>query len=255
MGLLLDIVYATGLVVSSPLWLYRMARYGRYRADIGQRFGAVPISYSRQPVIWIHGVSLGEINAARTLVDELHSQLPDYRIAISTTTATGMEAAKRLFAPDHIVFRWPLDFSFASARALARLAPELVVLMEGEAWPNFLAACNRRSIPAIIVNARMSEGKGFPRYKKLGPIATKLFNRLTAICTQQQTYLEMYRQLGVSDEKLFVTGMLKFDSAEVAGYIAGQDELADAMGISPDDKLIVAGGTGPGEEQYLPASL
>ena len=251
MGVLLDIIYAAGLAATSPIWLYKMICQGRYRRDIGERFGAAPIRYSLQPIIWIHGVSLGEINAARTLVDELHSQLPDYQVVISTTTDTGMSAARRLFAPDHTVFRWPLDFTWAVHRALNRVRPGLVVLMEGEVWPNFLAACNRRGIPVAVVNGRMSPDKGYPGYRKLGALAGRLFNRLTAIGAQDDTYADRYRTLGIHPDKIHVTGMIKFDTVEVADALAGQEELAAALAIGGEDELIVAGGTGPGEEKIL----
>jgi len=251
MGILLDILYASGLVAMSPVWLYRMFRHGRYRRDTAQRFGAVPIRFGLQPTIWIHGVSLGEVNAARTLVEELHSQLPDYRVVVSSTTDTGMAAAKKLFVADHLVFRWPLDFTFAVRRALGRVRPDLVVLIEGEAWPNFLAACNRRGIPVVIVNGRMSADKGYPRYRRLGGFAGKLFNRLTAIGVQDESYAEMFRTLGVDADRIHVTGMVKFDTAVVSDRIDGADAMGEAMGVTGGDKLIVAGGTGPGEEKLL----
>ncbi len=251
MSVLLDIVYAAGLVAASPIWLYRMIRHGRYRRGIAQKFGASPIRYGLQPIIWIHGVSLGEVNAARTLVAEIHRQLPDYRVVVSSSTDTGMAAAERLFAPDHTVFAWPLDFTAAVARAMDRVRPALVVLMEGEVWPNFLAACNRRSIPAVVVNARMSADKGYPRYKRLGGFATRLFNRLTAIGAQDEAYAERFRSLGIAPEKIHVTGMLKFDTAEAADSVPGQEALAAALGIAEGDQLIVAGGTGDGEEAQL----
>ena len=252
-GILLDIVYFVALVATSPIWLYRMIRHGRYRSDLGQRLGAAPRRYGLQPIIWVHGVSLGEINAARTLVAELHSQLPDYRVVVSSTTDTGMAAAGRLFAEDHLVFRWPLDFSLAVRRAVDRIDPALVVLMEGEVWPNFLTACARRRppVPVVVVNARMSADKGYPGYKKLGPLAAKLFNGITAFGVQDESYAERYRELGVEPGRLHMTGMMKFDTAGTADRIDGQEALAVALGIGPDQKLIVAGGTGPGEEQIL----
>ncbi len=226
MGILLDILYFWTLVLTSPIWLYRMIHHGRYRTDWAQRLGKVPMRYGLQPVIWIHGVSLGEINAARMLVAEMHGQLPDFRIVISSTTATGMAAARRLFAPGHKVFRWPMDFTSCVRRALNRLRPDLVVLIEGEAWPNFLAACNRRDIPAVIVNGRMSPNKGYPRYKMLGRFAAKLFNRLAAIGVQDEVYAERFIELGVAAEKVHLTGMMKFDSVPVADLVGGQEELA-----------------------------
>ncbi|MBS3820541.1 MAG: hypothetical protein GVY16_08900 [Planctomycetes bacterium] len=250
MGILLDIAYGATLLVCWPIWLYRMIKHGRYRTDWHQRFGAAPVSYGLQPTIWIHGVSLGEINAARTLVQELHSQLPHCRIVISSTTETGMAAAERLYAPDHTVFRWPLDFTWAVRKAIRRVQPKLVVLMEGEAWPNFLHECNCRDIPAVIVNGRISPDKGYPRYRKLGRIAAKLFNRLSAIGVQDERYAEMFLDLGVDACKLHLTGMMKFDTVEIADDLPGQDALAAALGLG-DRPLWVAGGTGPGEEQHV----
>jgi len=250
-GILLDAVYSIALLATGPIWLYRMIRHGRYRSGWRERLGAAPVRYGLQPIIWIHGVSLGEINAARTLVDELHGQLPDYRLVLSSTTDTGMAAARRLFGHDHLVFHWPLDFTFAVRRALDRLRPDLVVLMEGDVWPNFLAACNARKVPAVVVNARLGADKGYPRYKKLGPLAGKLFNRLSAIGVQDEIYAERFRSLGVMDDKLHVTGMMKFDTAQVADSIEGAEALAAAMGIDARQKLIVAGGTGAGEEKII----
>ena len=250
-GIVLDFVYALGLLVSSPMWLYRMICHARYRSDIGQRFGAVPTRYGLQPTLWVHGVSLGEVNAARPIVDELHSQLPDYRVVVSTTTETGMEAARKHFAPSHIVFRWPFDFTFAVRRALRRMRPALVVLMEGEVWPNFLAECNRRGVPVVVVNGRMSPDKGYPRYRKLGPLARKLFNRLGAIGVQDESYAERFRALGVDADKVHVTGMIKFDSVEVSDGVSGQEPLAAAMALGEGGRLLVAGGTGPGEEEIV----
>jgi len=228
-----------------------MVRHGRYRAGIGQKLGAAPVRYGLQPTIWVHAVSLVDVNAARAVVVELHRQLPDYRVVVSTTTDTGMAAARRHFGKDHMVFFWPMDFSLAVGRALRRIRPALVVLMEGETWPNFLAACNRRGIPAVIVNGRLSPDKGYPRYRKLGPLAARLFNRLAAIGAQTEQYAELWRSLGVDAEKVHVTGMLKYDSAVVADRLDGQDDLAAALGVCADDKLIVAGGAGPGEEKLL----
>ena len=251
MGILLDVIYAVALLVLSPWWLYRMIRHGRYCDGLGERFGASPIRYGLQPVIRLHGVSLGEVNGLASVVRELHAQLPDYRLVISTSTDTGMGAARRLFAPTHTVLRWPLDFTLVVRRAINRVRPDLVVLMEGDIWPNFLTACNRRKIPVVVVNGRMSPDKGYPGYKKLGPLAGMLFNRLTAIGVQNEAYADCFRKLGTQSDKIRVTGMLKFDTVEVADNLPGQDDLAGALGIDPADRLIVAGGTGPGEEKML----
>lgn len=251
MGYVLDILYGIALVASSPAWLYRMLRHGRYRQGLAERLGKAPQRYGLQPVIWIHGVSVGEVRATRLLVEELHRQLPDYRVIISSTTDTGMEQARKLFHPAHKVFQWPLDFTWAVGRALDRSRPDLVVLMEGEAWPNFLAACQHRNIPTVIVNARMSPDKGFPRYRKLGRLAGGLFNRLTAIGVQDEQYIDLYLQLGVEASKLHLTGMMKYDAVQLDESSSSAEELARALGLDEKAPLWVAGGTGPGEESIL----
>lgn len=246
----LDALYLGGLVVSSPVWLYKMIRHGRYRKGIGQRLGAAPIRYGRQPIIWVYGVSLGEIRAAELLVKELHSQLPDYRVVVSSWTDTGLSEAQRLFAPDHKVFARPLDFSLAVSRCLSRLRPDLVVLIEGDLWPNFLRACNRRNVPVVVVNGRMSVDKGYPRYKKMGQLAPKwLFNRLSAIGVQNEDYARRFVELGTDASRVHVTGMMKFDRG-VSDHVDGQEALAAALGLG-DAPLIVAGGTGVGEEKLV----
>jgi len=251
MALLMDFLYLAALVVTSPMWLYRMIRHGRYRSDIGQRFGKVPVRHGLQPVIWIHAVSLGEVNGIRMLVAELASQLPDYQIVVSTTTATGMARARELFAPKRTVFRFPMDFSLAVRRAFRRLRPDLVILMEGEIWPNFLARANARDVPVVLVNGRMSADKGYPRYRLIAPVVKRLFNRLTVLAVQDQVYADRFIGLGTDPGKVRVTGTMKFDTAAVADRVDGAEALAEAVGLGAADRLIVAGGTGPDEERML----
>ena len=250
-GWILNLGYALALLASSPVWLARMVRYGKYRRDWSQRLGKAPKRYGLQPVIWIHGVSVGEVSAARQLVAQLHEQLPDFRVAVSSTTDTGVAAARRLFAPDHQVFRWPADFTFTVARALDRLAPSMVILMEGDVWPNFVRTCRRRDIPVVVVNGRIGPHKGYPRYKRIRPLAAGLFNSLTAIGVQHEAYADLYRALGVRNDKLHVTGMVKYDTADLGDRVAGQEELAAAVGLKAGEKLLVAGGTGAGEEKIV----
>lgn len=249
--LLIDLAYVLALAAFSPVLLYRMIRHGRYRSDLGQRLGALPVRHGLQPRIWIHAVSLGEINGVRALVDHLAAELPSHQILISSTTATGIARARQLFEPGRVVFRFPLDFSLAMRRAFRRLRPDLVVLMEGEIWPNLLIEANRRRVPVVLVNGRMSRDKGYPRYRLARPVASWMFNKLTRLAVQDESYAERFVALGTDPAKVVVTGTMKFDTAEVADRVAGQDELAAALGVADGDRLIVAGGTGPGEEELL----
>ena len=251
MRFILDFAYLIGLVLAIPFIAYRVIRHGRYRGQLAGRLGKIPRRNSDATTIWIHGVSLGEINASRSIVEQLNQQIPDCKILISTSTDTGLAQAKKLYANEHTVFTWPLDFSLVVSRALDRAKPDAVILMEGEAWPNFLAACNKRNIPSVVVNGRISPNKGYPRYKKLGKIATNLFNSLTVIGVQDKIYADLFLSLGVNPEKVVVTGMLKYDTISVADQVPGAAELAKTFKISDDDNLFVAGGTGPEEEKII----
>ncbi|MFW6153957.1 MAG: 3-deoxy-D-manno-octulosonic acid transferase [Planctomycetota bacterium] len=247
----LDILYALGLVAAGPVWLARMIRHKRYRTGWPERLGRAPVCGGGRPVIWIHAVSLGEVNGIRALVDELAAQVPDHPIVISSTTDTGLARARALFAPRREVFQFPLDFSWAVRRAFDRVDPALVVLMEGEMWPNFLACANRRGVPVVVVNGRMSENKGYPRYRKVRPLAKRLFNRLTVLAVQDEVYAERFIDLGADPRRVTVTGMMKFDTVDTSDAVAGADALAAALGLSTGDRLVVAGGTGPGEESMV----
>ena len=251
MKFILDILYFLGLLLYSPVIILKSIFHGRYRKGHLHRLGLSPRSHGLQPAIWIHGVSVGEINATRPLVREIHSQLPDYRVVISTTTDTGMETALRIYGRRYTIFRWPLDFSWSTSLALSRVKPDLVVLMEGEVWPNFLANCNRRNIPVMVANGRISPDKGYPRYKMLGSIATRMFNRLSAIGVQDEIYAEKFISLGMDEKKIHLTGMLKFESIDISDTVEGQDEMATALGLQEHRQLLVAGGTGNDEEGMI----
>ncbi len=154
--ILLDLIYALLLLLLAPKLLYRILRQGRYRHGWKERLGFVPVRSNDQPCIWIHAVSVGEVNAITTLVNELHQVLPQFEIVISSTTDTGMARAKGLYGHTHRVFFFPLDFSSSVKRAFNRLHPQLCVMMELEVWHNFTAAAKKRSIPVIVVNGRVS---------------------------------------------------------------------------------------------------
>ncbi|MFC1782519.1 3-deoxy-D-manno-octulosonic acid transferase [Planctomycetota bacterium] len=249
--ILLDIIYILLMVLLTPFVLYRMIAKGRYRRGWKERFGFVPPRSSDQPCIWIHAVSLGEINAIGSLVKQLHKTLPQYEIVISSTTDTGIARAKKLYSLSHQVFFFPLDFSFAVRRAFQRLRPRLCVLMELELWHNFSVIAQKHNIPLVIANGRISSSKGFPRYKKIAPLARPMFRRLSLVLAQDETYAQRFRFLGTSAEKVKVVGLLKYDTAEVTDKVGGVDELARSLNLSPDQMLWVAGSTGPDEEQII----
>ncbi|MBN2212089.1 MAG: 3-deoxy-D-manno-octulosonic acid transferase [Sedimentisphaerales bacterium] len=224
-----------------------MAFQNRYRTGWKERFGFVRPRHNDRPCIWIHAVSMGEINAISTLVEQLRRVIPEFEIIISTTTDTGMARAKKLYGQTHRVFFYPWDFSFAVRRALKRLHPQLVILMELEVWHNFTAVARQLNIPVMVANGRISTGKGFKRYKPLARLVRGMFGRLFLVLAQDEEYARRFRFLGVPAEKIKVVGSLKYDTAEITDTVAGADELAQQLRII-DQRLWVVGSTGPGEE-------
>ncbi len=255
MGVLIDLVYLLVALISSPIWLVRMIRTGKIRTDWPGRFGrARPMPAAERPRVLLHGVSVGEVNAVRKLVDVLAEPPIGAQIVVSATTNTGSDRARRLFAAQHDVVRYPLDFSFAVNRFLDALRPDVVVLAELEVWPNFLRAAARRQIGVCVVNGRLT-ARSARAYRLLRPLLKPFFRRLSFAAVQNEAYARRFGAMGVPADQTFITGTMKWDTAEIADQVQGADELAEAMGIDRSRPLVVAGSTAPGEHELLIAAV
>lgn len=238
------------LLVSSPLWLFRILTTQKYRQGLPERLGRlhhrVLDAAKRPSVIWVHAVSVGEVLAASRLIDELQKAAPEYRVLISTTTRTGQELARAKFGEER-VFYFPLDFGFVIRRYLDALRPALVVLMETEFWPNFLGTCRERGIPVAVVNARISD-RSYPRYLRLGVFWRRILPALTLALAQTEEDRSRLVAIGVPAERVSVTGNLKFDVRTAQPADATTALLAH---LPPEGILLVAGSTLQGEESLL----
>ena len=143
MSRLVDVGYAFGALAYAPALLYQIAVQKKHRGAWGERFGGVPRRASERPCVWIHAVSVGEVNATRRVTAQLREAVPDADVVISTTTDTGYAQARTLY-PELTVFRYPLDFSVVVRRVMDRIRPTLIVLMELEVWYNLLAIADWR---------------------------------------------------------------------------------------------------------------
>jgi 3-deoxy-D-manno-octulosonic-acid transferase len=245
----LDLLYLLAAAAYSPIVIYRVIRHKRYRTGWAQRFGKVTRRNPAKKCIWLHAVSVGEINAARTIVKELENRFGDHEIVISTTTDTGFARANTLFGERLRVFYFPLDFSWIMCRAFGNIRPAICLLMELEVWPNFVQTAQQLNIPVIVVNGRMSD-KSFSGYRKIKPIAKKIFREISLILAQTDQYAQRFKEIGAPDEKVIVTGSLKYDTAQITDKVEGADVLAAQLNIS-NKRLWVAGATGPGEEKII----
>jgi 3-deoxy-D-manno-octulosonic-acid transferase len=193
---------------------------------------------------------VGEANAARVVVDRLQEAYPAYEMVVSTTTDTGFARARQLFADHCTVIYFPLDFSWVMARAFRRLRPRLCLLMELEVWPNFVKTARRHRVPVVVVNGRISDSS-YRTYRRFHWFLQGTFANLDLALVQTHEYAERFVSLGCAEERVFVTGSLKYDTAQMEDRIAGAEVIARQLRFQPNDRIWVAGGTGDGEEALL----
>ena len=250
MRFVIDFVYLLAVIAYSPMVVYRMARHKRYRVGWAQRFGKI---IRKDPAlkkcIWLHAVSVGEVNATKTIVKELENRFGDIEIVMSTTTDTGFARAANLFGDRLQVFYFPLDFSWIMRRAFRNIRPSVCLLMELEVWPNFTQIARQLNIPVVVVNGRISDSS-FSKYKMIKPVVKRIFQKVSLILAQTDEYAGRFKKIGCPAERVIVTGSLKYDTAQIADKIEGADALAAQLNIDDED-LWVAGGTGPGEEKII----
>ena len=184
---LYSILLFVGLVVSAPWWLLEMLRHGKYRVGLGERLGRVPdrlISRVAANTIWIHAVSVGEVLAISRVGDELQTQLPGWRIVVSTTTDTGQKLARERFGENN-VFYFPIDLPFAVRAYLQALRPKLLVLAESEFWPNLLRWTRLSGAAVAVVNARVSD-RSLPGYMRFRETAKRVMQNVQLFLTQSE---------------------------------------------------------------------
>jgi 3-deoxy-D-manno-octulosonic-acid transferase len=252
------------LALTSPLWLVRMARHGKYRAGLAERLGRVPrrvltkVGPSR--TIWVHAVSVGEVLAVAGLVHQMRQALSDWRVVVSTTTATGQKLARDKFG-EADVFYFPLDFAFAIRPYLRALRPELIVLAETELWPNFLRLNAQAGAEIAVVNARISD-RSFPRYRALRALVHPMLANISMFLTQTAEDSRRLIEIGAGPARVQVGGNLKFDvklpaqAPIVSRLKAATGEGGSAPGTFENradagHHVIVCGSTVEGEEPLV----
>ena len=252
MPLLFDLLYVLALLLLLPWLAWRSATTGRYRHGLAAKLlGHVRIhNPEAKPVIWFHGVSVGEIHLLGVVVAAFRKRHPNWFVAVSSTTDTGLDEARKRFA-DCAVVPFPFDFSWACDNALSAIRPDLVVLAESELWPNFLAVAARRKVPVAVINARMSP-RSFSRLKRFaGAARTLLFRHVAAFGVQSAEYAERLELLGVSAEKLTVTGSVKYDGATGERDTPKARELKRLLALNHEALVWVAGSTHAPEESIV----
>lgn len=231
--------------------LYRASRNKHYLSKIPQRFGfnlLLPKDDGYSNGIWIHAVSVGEVNAAVPLVKNLQDSFPDKAITITTMTPTGAERVRKVFADSVQHCYLPYDYPGAIKRFLNVLQPQLAMVMETEIWPNLIHECHSRQIPMIYTNVRLSarSHKGYLRFKKLFAPTLK---KVSGFAAQAKADAERLIDIGANADTVEVTGSIKFEMTLPASVTEAAQSVRRELGW--ERPIWVAGSTHEGEEAQV----
>lgn len=244
---LLNCVYLLSLIVAFPWLLWQAIRKGKYREGFAAKFwGLVPKRQGQETCLWLHAVSVGEVNLVQPLLEQIQRQRPDWKCVLSTTTMTGMALARKRY-PQLSVFYCPLDFTWAVAAAMRRIRPHVLVLAELELWPNLIAAARKHGAKVAVVNGRLSEHSA-RGYRRIRPLVKNILHKIDLLAVQDETYAHRFRDLGATEHSLCVTGSMKYDGAETNRTNEATTRLARLWGITQSDRVLLAGSTQEPEE-------
>ena len=255
MRTLYNILFLVFFALSSPYYFWRLRRRGDWLRGFGQRFASydpsVKQALTNRDIIWLHAVSVGEVNLCTQLINALEPRVPNVKIVVSCTTTTGMAELRRRLPTRITKIYYPLDRRKYVRRALATFDPKVIVLVEAEIWPNFLWRARDLKIPLFLANARLSD-RSYPRYKKFGWLFRPLFASFTGVGCQNEEDAQRLRDVGCRPECVQVVGNLKFDAAKLNEQrkldVRG---LLRQIGVADDALILVAGSTHDGEELLL----
>ena len=242
-------IYTLLLYLSLPIAIFKLIKKERnslfWKVKLKNQLGFVV--KTSDDVIWVHCVSVGEFNAARPLIDQLFDNFPDHRLAITTTTITGAEAVKKHYQDRVIHYFFPFDLPFIVGPFIKKINPVACILLETEIWPNLINNLNKKAIPVMLVNARLSE-RSLNYYKKYSSnLVQKTINQLTLIGSQNENSSERFLSLGASLDKVVTVGNLKFDSNEKDNPNTTQS-LQKMIG---QRRVVVFASTREGEEKKI----
>ena len=232
-----------------------MRRRGGWRKGFGERLGRYSTKFkqaiSNRDVIWLHAVSVGEVNLCVQIIKVLQPRLPNIKLVVSTTTTTGMSVLHKNLPAKVGKIYYPMDRRGYVRRAFATIRPKAVVLVEAEIWPNFLWGLQSRDIPHFLVNTRIS-GKSYDGYRRFRFLFRRFFAGFTGVGAQSEYDAKRLVELGCDSEVVHVFGSCKFDGTGIS-----RDRLLDvpgllrSLGVPKTAPLLVGGSTHDGEEAIL----
>lgn len=226
--------------------IWRGVRNPAYWDRFAERFGYGATSLPRS--IWVHAVSVGEVQAAAALIRALQSRYPDLPVVLTTTTPTGSDRAKRLFGDTVHHSYLPIDLPGPVERFFDRVQPCLAIILETELWPTLYNECGRRQVPLVLASARVSQGS-VARYRRMVTLFRDALSHGIVIAAQSEADAERFRSIGASPERTHVTGNIKFDF-EIPGNLVEQGRQL-RRNHAPERPVWIAASTHQGEEEIM----
>lgn len=246
------ILFVPALLIASPYYLLRMKRRGGYRRHFSQRLGAVQGIPEKRPGvrrIWLQAVSVGEMFAIAPILEAFRND-PAVEIYLTTTTSTGYKVARERYHEATIgIGYFPLDWVVFSARAWRQVQPDLVILTEGERWPEHIEQARVRNVPVLCINARLSD-RSFARMKRWHRTAESMIAGITRVLPCSEHDAGRFRELGFSDSRITTTGNIKLDLTIVPLDDGEKAKLRAELGFG-DEPILLGSSTWPGEERAM----
>ena len=207
-----------------------------------EKFGNSNLPFNDDKVIMLHGVSVGEVIALENLAKKIKETFPDYKLVVTTGTKTGQDIAHKKYEniADFITY-FPFDIPQCVDKFLDNINPRVVLIAETELWPTFAYKCNKRDIPLVVINGRISDST-YKSYKIVAPFFKEVFKNFTAVYAQSNEDKEKYISIGMPSDKTAVMGNLKFD-------VKRRD--CDIEIGQKDFRIIIAGSTHKGEDEIV----
>lgn len=249
-------IYNVSLILALPFLSVQLiirALFSNKRSFLSYLFPKIPVRNPQKKTIWIHAVSLGEVNTASNFIELLASVTKDYQIYLSTMTETGFLAALKL--KDVNVFYLPLDISFLQARVIKMLRPACFIVIEGDVWPTLGKLLKKQGVNQVIASAKISE-RTCKRLKKFKFVSSFLYDHFDFIYAQDKTMQERFISIGLEAHKIKIAGNLKFGKPSFLPVCSNLETKLEAY-LKGDSakKTLVISCTHENEEELILGSL
>lgn len=260
--LIYNLLLPFALLILLPASVLKMRKRGGYGSKFRERFGFFGtlekqrLAAGAGRCVWIHAVSVGEVNVARKLVDQLLRLRPELPVVLSVTTSTGYAVAREKAPASLTVIYSPIDLPPVARSVFRRIRPTQFILVEAEVWPNLVRFAQKSGVPVRLVNARLSP-RSERRYLRFRALAAPVFEMLDAVMVQEDEDVARWTGIGVRPGRVRVTGSVKYDQSGSGS--ASPQRMEEFRGLLRScwngelPGLILAASTHAGEEQALGA--